>query len=505
MKKYMSIAASVALTASMMAPAAIVSYADETFTADFTMVMEDQQLKPGHSEVSIPVSFDKDVSFAGCVFDFDAAFFPNSKYDIEFADFEGKSDALTFETNAEKGILTINSNDGKDFTLKAGEVLFNINVKIMTKATTSAPAAPATDVPAGATFKVALKSFDVATADHNSYELSAADLESAYAVVQSVPAESSATHTVKIGSVETGSKTVEVPVYVEGDIFTMRAGFKANGGAKVIGIKSDVEGVTCGQNGSFAFTPSDLSAKKFTADKPVATLTVQLPKEGEFTVSTKYFDIADGEDSVYPGSITAGTVKYVAAGLSGTLSDVKSAVPYIVSMDKKLDLADVKLAATITAADGTKSDITFEDGGDYDIKDYFEVVSETGAIDRELILKYVGPALSSPVADVKVNYLRTLKGDIDFNGKVNTVDATLTIKEFLENDFGGTLLTDLYGKDEAYKDIVAKYGVDTVAEFGRKTGDVDEDGAIKVSDATLIIKYFLENDFDVVGWDQILK
>ena len=85
MKKYMSIAASVALTASMMAPAAIVSYADETFTADFTMVMEDQQLKPGHSEVSIPVSFDKDVSFAGCVFDFDAAFFPNSKYDIEFA------------------------------------------------------------------------------------------------------------------------------------------------------------------------------------------------------------------------------------------------------------------------------------------------------------------------------------------------------------------------------------------------------------------------------------
>lgn len=510
MKKFVSLTASVALTASMLcAPTAIVSYADQTLTADFTMVMEDQQLKPGLNEVSIPVSFDKDISFAGCVFDFDSVFFPNAAYVIEFADFEGKSDALTFDSNKEKGRLTINSNDGKDFTLKAGEVLFNINIKVMTKATASKPSAPATNVPAGATFKVALTEFDVATADHTSYELSESDFAAAYAVVQSVPEQSSADHKVKIGSVESGSKTVEVPVYVEGDVFTMRAGFKVNGSAKIVNVKSDVDGVTCSQNGSFVFTPSNSSVTTFTAEKPVATLTVQLPadaKAGDFVVSSKYFDIADADaESVYPGSVTTGTIKYEAATLAGSLTDIKINVPYIISDSSNLDLSDVKLTGNLTGADGKATPVKFEAGGDYDIKDYFEVVSETGVIERELTLKYIGPSLSSPVADVKVNYLRTVKGDIDLNGKVDVSDSTFVVEEFLENEFGDSKLETMYTGNDVYADIVTKYGANIVAEFGKKAGDVDEDASINVTDSTHIITYFLENEFEPVDWDVILK
>lgn len=509
MKKFVSLTASVALTASMLcAPTAIVSYADQTLTADFTMVMEDQQLKPGLNEVSIPVSFDKDISFAGCVFDFDSVFFPNAAYVIEFADFEGKSDALTFDSNKEKGRLTINSNDGKDFTLKAGEVLFNINIKVMTKATASKPSAPATNVPAGATFKVALTEFDVATADHTSYELSESDFAAAYAVVQSVPEQSSADHKVKIGSVESGSKTVEVPVYVEGDVFTMRAGFKVNGSAKIVNVKSDVDGVTCSKNGSFVFTPSNSSVTTFTAEKPVATLTVQLPadaKAGDFVVSSKYFDIADADaESVYPGSVTTGTIKYEAATLAGSLTDIKLNVPYIISDTSKIDLSDVKLTGNLTGADGKATAVNFEAGGDYDINDYFKIVKQDDKLDCTFELEYIGPDLGTPVANVTLNCLNARKGDITLDRSVDTRDVTYTLLEFSAQVFGDEYVKTKLVGDKNFADLVDKYGIDLLTEVALKAGDVDENGTLDSRDASYQKKYYAESVFGDISWDTIL-
>ncbi len=516
MKKFVSVAASAALTASMIcAPMAIVSAATDVKTAPFVLVMEDQQLKPGKSSVKIPVSFNEDVSFTVMNFKFKSSFFPESKYVTKFAGFESAlPDTVALEGNTDNGTVVINTSDAKNYTIKKGTPVFYITVDVMTKPTTSNPTSkPATDVPAGATFKVNLETFDVADENLVTYELPDDLVKSINAVVQSVPEESSASHKVTISAKEATSKTVEVPVYVEGSMFSMRAGLKVDNGAKIVNVTSTVEGVSCNTTGSFAYACEDISGNPytFTKDTPAVTVTIELPataKEGdEFTVSSKYFDIADeNEKSVYPSTVTPGKITYKPATVSGSISDVKSAVSYIVSSTNKLDLSDVKLNAVLTAADGTKTDIVFAAGGDYDINDYFEVVKEEGSIDRTLELKYVGPELSAPVENVKVSYLRTIKGDIDFNGKVTSSDASVAIDEFLERDFGGSMLETFYKTDtKTYGEIVTKYGSAVVAEFGAKVADVNEDNSINMNDSTYILEYFLENDFDVVEWEDLLK
>ena len=485
MKKFIAVSSAAALTASMIcAPMAIVSAIDDVLTDTFAVVMEDQAVVTGTTTVKIPVSFNKDVSFATADMRFSTAMFPKGGYDLAITSIES---ALP----ADSGISVDRSKDGKgivfssakNYTLKKGAPLLYINTEIQLNGVA------ATEIPSGATFKVSLDDCDIADENRVSYEFSPLAIQNMNSVVQVTPEKKTENFTVKFDSISTASKTVQVPMYVGGEFSTFRSSFKVDGGAKIVSIDSNIEDGMEINSPAILYINKAAVDEKFSADKKFVTVTVELPdgaKYGDtFKLSPKYVDSysAAKDDNMYPSQITPAVISYGSAIVGDfTITDVKPVDKFIVSDSKELDLSKVKLIATLKDKNGATKDITVTAG------DYFKVIKEEGVIDRTAELEYTGPVGDSKIDNVKIDYLRAMKGDITLDGQIDVVDSTIMLRESAKNIIGQSILKGIYESSKDLETAIEKYGIDTIVELGKSAGDTDGTKEIDVIDSTLVLR-----------------
>lgn len=506
MKRFINIATAAALTASMICvPTAIVVSAAET--ASFEVCMPDQVLESGKKSVTIPVSFDEDITFSSLQMKFASKFTSPSRCTVSIAsvksalpDTSGVS--VTLGSNSD-----VKVSSSKDFTLKKGTVLFNITVELGNLIQNT----DGTEKwPIGASFRFSMSEFTMTTADKKETQLSSDALVRANSVVQVIPTAKTEGMSISIGSVKSSSNVVDVPVLVTGSMMTFTTQFKVDNGAKITNIKKSDK-----TNLDISYNQDSVYAKALWVNKEnknvvfdnseVAILTVTLPADAKesdiFTVSFSSFDPAseDTNLTLYPSSIKSGEKTYTPSGAKGSvLSDVKVSTPYVVSKTQKANLNDLKITATITDKDGVKSTIEIPN-----VADNFKVVEETGTFDRTLKLEYTG-TLYTCTDPVTVSYLTGLLGDINLDGKVDTRDETTSTKEYMAQSFGETYLKGALEQKTTLKSVIDKYSIDTVTKFASSLGDVDSNGKIDTRDATWQIKYYNANAFEDVSWDTVL-
>jgi len=103
-------------------------------------------------------------------------------------------------------------------------------------------------------------------------------------------------------------------------------------------------------------------------------------------------------------------------------------------------------------------------------------------------------------------------GDIDLNHKVDPVDGTTILIEFLEIDMTGeTSLGDILGKSKIEDGLLESVGAETLVKFATFLGDVDGSKKLDSIDGTLTFMFFLEKDMSdeeinvADTWEKLLK
>ena len=510
MKRFINIATAAALTTSMICvPTAIVVSAAET--ASFEACMPDQVIKSGERTVTIPVSFDEDITFSSLDMEFISSFTAPSNCTASIKSVESALSGTTGVTVALDKNSVVKVSSSKDYTLKKGTVLFNITAEIGNLQTPDGTE----KWPIGASFRVSVNDFTMISSGNKETKMSSEALIKSNSVIQVIPQTKTEGMSVKLSSVSATSNIVKVPVIVTGGMMAFISEFKVDNRAKITNITSSAQ-----TNLTIEYKKGNYSRALWTSMKDentlfdnseVLVLTVELPADAKesdkFTVSVSSFDPASAntDETIYPSTITSGVITYTPSAATGSvLSDVKLSSPYIVSKSKALNLNDLKLTATITNKDGVKETIQITNpAADFEI-----VGEETGSIDRSLTLKYVGQIYTCPDS-ITLSYLRGFLGDINLDGKVDTRDELITINEYTEHSFGGDYVSGVLQKSESLKSVIEKYSMETVRAFAVAVGDVDSNGKNDTRDALLQIKYYGENAFsegpsDEVSWDTIL-
>lgn len=509
MKKFMSATTAAALVLSAVSvPVSIVSAATETVTDSFGVVIQDMSIKLGETSVKIPVYFDSDVSFTVINLKLSTEVFPESAYvskitSVESALPENSGVTVSKSTTSDSKIMF--NTDGVDYTLKKGEVFAYVNVELES----INPRFPLEKMDSGLTFQVTIDELDIADANHTTYAFSSEALSRAKSVTQVVSDGASDKHTLKIDvPATTTSKKIDIPVILNGEFGAFRTEFTANNGAKVVDVKSSLDGLTI-ESKELSMVYYDMQGSHTFKDEQIAVITVQLPDYAtsgdEFTISTKYFDGTDSSSvNVYPTINSDTTVKYEKADVSGaTISDIKIADKYVVSNGTDLDLSSITLTAVMTDASGNKTNVEFKAGGEYDINEHFEIVKEDGELEKTLELKYVGE-MSAPAENAKVEYLRGLRGDVTLDNIVDARDIALICKHINGEMFGDTPIEDYIKANDKLKDVVAKYGIQTVDAFAKELGNADNmKNSFDARDMAAISKYINASLFDEVTWEEI--
>lgn len=486
MKKFIAFSSAAALTASMVcAPIAIVSAADDVLTDTFAVVMEDQAVIKGTTSVKIPVSFNKDVAFASADMKFSTSIFPKGRYNLAIKSIESAlpvdSGMSVDKSKDGKGIIFLSA---KNYTLKKGVPLLYINAEIQYDGVA------ATDIPAGATFKVSLDDCDMADENRVSYEFSNLAIQNMNSVVQVTPENKTENFKVKLDSIATASKTVKVPMYVGGEFASFRSAFKVDGGAKIVSIESNIESGMEIVSPGILYLDQSASDKLFSIDNKFVTVTVELPEDVQsgatFNLSTKFVDAYQGkiDGNIYPSQILSSVITYRSASIGDfTITDVKPVDKFIVSDSKDLDLSKVKLIATVEDKDGATTNIEVAAGN------YFKVIKEEGTIARTAELEYTGPAGNSNIDNVEIEYLRAMKGDITLDGEIDVIDSTILLREAAKNIVNQSILKGIYEDNKNLETAIEKYGIDTIIELGKSAGDVDGTKELDVIDATLVLRF----------------
>lgn len=402
MKKFMSAATVAALTLSALCvPVSMVSAADEKVQDSFGAYLQDVTLKKGETTVKIPMCFDKDVNFTIINAKFSTAMLPTGAFTSEIESVESAiSDAAVASQPGSAGnSIVFNTANGKDYTIKAGTPVAYVNVVIKDR-----KGEPAVNIGAGATFKVNVDELDIVDENRVSYEFSSEALSRAKGVIQIVDGTTEGME-VKFESVTAESRTVEVPVYLTGKMCAFRTELKADNGAVVTAINSDLEGLTPGSSASMVF--ADMNDDQTFENTKIATATVKLPanasKGDKFTVTVKYFDAATmADDILYPSAITTGiiTCGEIAGGIADDLNGLRGDI----NLDGAVNALDMSFIANY--ANG----LVF---GENTLVDYFK--ESTLASHKEYVEKYG--------VDAVAEYAVSL-GDADKDGEVKASDMS---------------------------------------------------------------------------------
>ncbi len=217
MKKVISLAATAAMTLSMLSVPSFVSAADSKIVDAFNIVMQDQTIVPGVTTVKVPVAFDKDVSFTVANLKFSAKVTPAGVWAAKIKNIESAlpEDSGVNVQAGEKYSSTVNlSTSGRDYKIKKGVPFIYLEIELQATKEGYNPE----NIPEGTIFKVSLDDFDIANEKQVSYEISDDAKASARSVIFVRPEKETEGFSVKIGSDITADNTVKVPIIFNGKL-----------------------------------------------------------------------------------------------------------------------------------------------------------------------------------------------------------------------------------------------------------------------------------------------
>ena len=96
------------------------------------------------------------------------------------------------------------------------------------------------------------------------------------------------------------------------------------------------------------------------------------------------------------------------------------------------------------------------------------------------------------------------KGDVSLDNSVNTYDAKLVMNESGSAVFNDTIIPDIIKRDNVLdgQTVLSTADPDTIADFARFLGNVDENSILDTSDAVYILKYNGEYQFaNINSWN----
>ena len=221
MKKVISVATTAAMTLSMLSVPAIVFAAEETAAAPVSLVIADQTIEKGLSSFTVPVSLSQNTSVSDAEIKFSTVMYPGGRYVAKITAVESAVEGVT--VTEKDGTVTVSGSAD----VKKNQTVFNITVKIYDKNGNEA-----TTIPENSNFKLSVDSAkigDVVLSDEAKEEASA------YLFVK--PAETTKDFSFVMGSVNTTSKTVKVPVTVNGSLGALSTRFRASNGAVVSSVE----------------------------------------------------------------------------------------------------------------------------------------------------------------------------------------------------------------------------------------------------------------------------
>ena len=296
MKKVISVATTAAMTLSMLSVPAIVFAAEETAAAPVSLVIADQTIEKGLSSFTVPVSLSQNTSVSDAEIKFSTVMYPGGRYVAKITAVESAVEGVT--VTEKDGTVTVSGSAD----VKKNQTVFNITVKIYDKNGNEA-----TTIPENSNFKLSVDSAKIG------------DVASAYLFVK--PAETTKDFSFVMGSVNTTSKTVKVPVTVNGSLGALSTRFRASNGAVVSSVEVvDGLGIDLSEDGKgFVYAPLSAESDRVFDNEVVAYINVTLPEDAvsgqSFKITTKFIDAYTFDDkNLYPETLEDSDIIYVMKG-----------------------------------------------------------------------------------------------------------------------------------------------------------------------------------------------
>lgn len=401
MKKVISVATTAAMTLSMLSVPAIVFAAEETAAAPVSLVIADQTIEKGLSSFTVPVSLSQNTSVSDAEIKFSTVMYPGGRYVAKITAVESAVEGVT--VTEKDGTVTVSGSAD----VKKNQTVFNITVKIYDKNGNEA-----TTIPENSNFKLSVDSAkigDVVLSDEAKEEASA------YLFVK--PAETAKDFSFVMGSVNTTSKTVKVPVTVNGSLGALSTRFRASNGAVVSSVEVvDGLGIDLSEDGKgFVYAPLSAESDRVFDNEVVAYINVTLPEDAvsgqSFKITTKFIDAYTFDDkNLYPETLEDSDVIFVKLGDADISNEVDQ-------FDATQILKEV-LARDIDSSSTT-------------LKSVYEKVSET----NEEVKNTVDTCGMDKL--VMAGYTAAMNVDAE-DVKVNGFDATYLLRYLLNKDTTGS-------------------------------------------------------------------
>lgn len=423
------------LTAATMNIPAIVSYAatasTDAFFVDCGVTVIDSLEKSDN--VLVPVTVDKDITINSASFTFDI--FTRNSFDTATITGIDNLASKDFNASYKDNVVTLTAT--KDVTIKKGTKLFDLKMDptyITSKK--NGKVVEATEIVSNRFIYIKLKALSAKDSAGNTFTMSETCLNNTVGEIITT-AKIKTDTSMKIDSVESSSRKVEVPVYITGKVGIGIIGFKVSKNAKITAVTPSKElRDAYGSNSSLVINEIaslEAQSKEF-KNEQLCTLTVEIPATaatGEtFDVKVNHLDLSAEDGSYSVVTDAKGVVTY-----TGTASS---------NADKYL-MGDVNLDGIVNAEDATfvlkeSNRITMLELG----------IEGTNEL-KNVIMKNCDDNAS---IDELLNIAKA-NGDVNDNGGLDPDDATKILK-FINaqslNDFSQEFAND----EEIWNSILKK-------------------------------------------------
>ena len=396
------------LTAATMNIPAIVSYAatasTDAFFVDCGVTVIDSLEKSDN--VLVPVTVDKDITINSASFTFDI--FTRNSFDTATITGIDNLASKDFNASYKDNVVTLTAT--KDVTIKKGTKLFDLKMDptyITSKK--NGKVVEATEIVSNRFIYIKLKALSAKDSAGNTFTMSETCLNNTVGEIITT-AKIKTDTSMKIDSVESSSRKVEVPVYITGKVGIGIIGFKVSKNAKITAVTPSKElRDAYGSNSSLVINEIaslEAQSKEF-KNEQLCTLTVEIPATaatGEtFDVKVNHLDLSAEDGSYSVVTDAKGVVTY-----TGTASS---------TADKYL-MGDVNLDGNVDAEDAT-----------FVLKESNRIAMLDLGIEGTNDLKNVIMKNCDDNASIdELLNIAKANGDVNDDGKLDPDDATKILK-----------------------------------------------------------------------------
>lgn len=344
MRKIVSASTAAILATATMNIPAIVSYAatssTDAFFVDCGVTLVDSIDK--NKNVLVPVTIDKDVTISSASFTFDI--YTRNSFDKAVITGIENQVSKDFTVTYKDNVVTLTA--AKDVTIKKGSKLFDLKMDLTyIKSIKNGKVVELDEISSNRFIYVKLKDVSAKNAAGDTFTVSEACLNNSVGEIITTSKIKEDT-TLKIDSVESASRKVEVPVYITGKVGIGILGFKVSNNAKITAVTPSSElRDAYGNNSSLVINEIaslESQSKEFKNDK-LCTLTVEIPSTANtgdsFEIKLNHVDLSadDGSYSIKPA--LAGVIKYTGSAASYEDKYLKGDV----NLDGEVDAEDATL------------------------------------------------------------------------------------------------------------------------------------------------------------------